>query len=635
MSDNVLSLVDVEKSFGDRMILDQVSFGLDRGAKVGLIGNNGAGKSTMLRIIGRKMDPDAGEVVVRAGEAIHFLEQVPELPEEKTPRQVFHDAIRPLLNAIQAYEKASAALSDDAEAILDTVDRLGGWDWEHRIKKASQTLRLTDFLDQKIGNLSGGQQKRVDLARMLLIDAPILMMDEPTNHLDAATTEWLEQWLKVSEKTIIVVTHDRYFLERVVQLIAELREGHLRIFPGSYSVYLEARTTEDEHLGRVRHKRLRLLQQELAWSRRSPSARTTKSRSRLGRLTGLKNEVRGLQIDEQASQIQFGKGPRLGKTIMELVDVHYNYPDGAELVHGLSLILRKGERFGIIGPNGCGKTTLMHLLNEGLRESSGTVRRGKNTHVEMFDQHRSFLDPEKTLHETLIPEGGDFVFPPHEERVHIASYLTRFGFASGAQKMKVRSLSGGERNRLAISAFVLKDANLLLLDEPTNDLDIFTLNLLENALNTFDGCVIVISHDRYFLDKVVTGIIAYDTEDPAGKVQVYQGDYTTYRRIHLVEAEKRKLAERQEILPEKKKSKSKKKSRLTYGERIEFEGIEKQIEAADGRVQSLEAQLTDPEIWTQDPDKAITIQTQLDGARAASETLLSRWEELSLKAEAG
>jgi len=633
MSDNVLSLVEVNHSFGERAILDGLTLGIDRGAKVGLIGNNGAGKSTLLKIIGNILAPDDGEIIMRSGEQLHFMQQIPDLEPDRTPRAILEETLAHLIKAVRAYEEASANVSGDAPALMDEVERLGAWDWEHRIKRTAQNLQLEEFMDRPVHSLSGGQQKRVDLARMLLVDASILLLDEPTNHLDAVTTEWLEQWLHETEKTVIVVTHDRYFLERVVNRIAELRDGHVRMFPGSYSTYLEARMADDEHQGRVRHRRLRLLQNELAWARRSPSARTTKSRSRLNRLDDLKSEVRGLRVDEEASQIQFGKSPRLGKTILELVDVHYSYPGGEELIHGLSLILRKGERLGIIGANGCGKSTLMHLLQGTMRESRGTIRRGKNTVVEMFDQHRAFLDLEKTLQETLIPEGGDFVHPPKEERVHIASWLTRFGFRNGMQKMKVKSLSGGERNRLAISAFVLREANLLLLDEPTNDLDIFTLNLLENALTSFDGCVIVISHDRYFLDKVVTGMIAYDPEDPGGKVQVYQGDYTTYRRIHQQEAEARKAVVRAQQQALSTAAKPSTRSKLTYGERLEFEDIEERVEEADAKVTELEAQLADPELWMGDAGKARLLQGQLDEARKKAGDLMERWEELSIKME--
>ena len=633
MSDNVLSLVDLTHSFGERAILDGVTLGIDRGSKVGLIGSNGAGKSTLLKVIGGQLLPDEGDVVLRGGEKLHFVEQVPDLPLDRTPRQILQGALQPAIDAVEAYQMASANLSPDADALLEEVERLNGWDWEHTLKRAAQMLRVEPLLDQPVGQMSGGQQKKVDLARMLLVDAEVVLLDEPTNHLDAETTEWLETWLSQTEKTIIVVKHDRYFLENVVDQIAELREGSVRMYPGSYSTYLEARMAEDEHQQRVRHRRLKLLQTELAWARRSPSARTTKSKSRLGRLDHLKAEVRGLKLDESAAQIAFSKSPRLGKTILELVDVHYSYPNGDELIHGLSMILRKGERFGIIGPNGCGKTTLMKILEGSLKESRGTVRRGKNTVVELFDQHRTFMDPEKTLQDILVPEGGDFVFPPGEERVHIASWLTRFGFRSGMQKMKVKSLSGGERNRLAISAFVLKEANLLLLDEPTNDLDIFTLNLLENALTTFDGCVIVISHDRYFLDKVVTAMIAYDPEDPGGKVQVYQGDYTTFRRIHAVEAEKRKAAERQRQAPPPQERKTARKAKLTYAEKIEFEGIEARIEEAEERVAELEAALAAPDIWSGDPAIPQELQTQLENARTEAETLMERWELLSLKSE--
>ena len=255
MSDNVLSLVEVEHSYGERAILDGLT-GIDRGAKVGLIGNNGAGKSTLLNVIGGLIAPDAGEIIMRSGEQLHFMQQVPDLAPNSTPRELLEETLTHLIEAVRAYEEASANMSGEATALLDEVERLGAWDWEHRLKRAAQNLQLEEFLDRPVHSLSGGQQKRVDLARMLLIDASILLLDEPTNHLDAVTTEWLEQWLHETEKTVIVVTHDRYFLERVVNRIAELRDGYVRMYPGSYSTYLEARMAEDEHVNRVRHRRL-------------------------------------------------------------------------------------------------------------------------------------------------------------------------------------------------------------------------------------------------------------------------------------------------------------------------------------------------------------------------------------------
>ena len=638
MSENVISLVDLHKAFGDRVILDGVTLGVDRGARVGVIGANGAGKSTLLKIIHGLEDTEAGQVVLRGGQRVFFLEQDPVFEPGATARAILMEPLRPAIDALAQYEKAAAELSDRADALLHEVEQLGAWDWEHRLARAAEEVGLVE-LDTNVDIFSGGQRKRVALARMILSGAEILLLDEPTNHLDTLASDWLEDWLQKTPATVLLVTHDRYFLDLVVTQMAELRHGKLRIYEGGYTDYLEARTTEEAHRDVTRKRRLQLLKAELEWARRSPKARRTKQKARLGRIDDVKQEHRDLSVEQLAAEFSFGKAPRLGKTILEITSVSKGYVPGPPLIDRLSLIMRKGERFGVVGPNGCGKSTFLKLVAGALEPDSGTINLGRNTKLAWLDQERSILDLSATVKQTIVPDGGEFVFPGGQ-RLHVVAYLSRFAFEAGSHDMKVSSLSGGERNRLAIARFLLTEANLFLLDEPTNDIDLVTLNVLEAALCEFQGCVLVVSHDRYFLDKICTGIVAFERDwvEGVGQVTVVQGDYTHYRRVRLAEleagaAEKARQATeaRRAEADSRKSSVAKPGQKLTYKEQRELDGIEDRIEAADDEVTRLEQALADPALWADEHARALELDKSLLTARESSAALYTRWEELMAK----
>ncbi|MCA9514022.1 MAG: ABC-F family ATP-binding cassette domain-containing protein, partial [Myxococcales bacterium] len=470
MAENVLSLTGVHKVYGQRVILDDVTLGLDAGDKVGLIGDNGAGKSTLLKMITGAEGKDGGVIAIRGGVKVAFLEQLPVLDPEKTARAVLAEPFAELAATIERYQHAAAAMAPDADALLDRIEHLGGWDWAHKAERAASEVGLTD-LEQPVATMSGGQQKRVALARLMLEEPDLLLLDEPTNHLDAETIAWLEGYLAQSPATVLVVTHDRYFLERVVTKMAELRDGDIKVYAGRYQDYLAARATEEELQKRTTQRRSQILKAELDWARRSPSARTTKSRSRLDRAYALEDEVRELKAKGPTVDFQFAdETPRLGKTILELDGVGKRY-DGQPIVSDLSLLMRKGDRLGILGPNGSGKTTLLRMVTGEEEPDTGRVVRGGATRIAYFDQHRTLLDPSETVRRTVTPDGGDDVFFGGQS-LHVASWLERFGFRTQHHAMRVASLSGGERNRLALARFLLEEANVLLLDEPTNDLDI-------------------------------------------------------------------------------------------------------------------------------------------------------------------
>jgi len=638
---NILSLTGVQKAFGPRVILNDVTFGLDAGDKVGLIGDNGAGKSTLLSIVAGREAADAGVVARRSGLRVGLLAQVPDLDPGRTVRDVLSEPFAATIEAIARYEEAARSCDPQADAWLDAIERGGGWDFTHRVERVATELRLDD-LEARVDALSGGQARRVALGRLVLEEPELILLDEPTNHLDMDAVEWIEGWLAQVSAACLLVTHDRYFLERVVSRMAEVREGQVRTYEGRYRDYLVARAEEEALRRRTSKRRLQVLEAEIEWSRRSPKARTTKSKARLERIDEATDEIRSLAVQRTDVDLRFGGAPRLGKSILELDRVVKGY-GGPPVVDGLSLRMRRGERFGVIGPNGSGKTTLLRLVAGELAPDEGAMTRGANTHIAYFDQHRTALSPDRTVRRTVAPEGGDHVHFG-DRALHVASYLERFGFDGGVHGRRVDTLSGGERNRLALARFLLEDANLLLLDEPTNDLDLMTMHTLEEALVSFPGCAMVVSHDRYFLDRVATTILAFEPDGQAGhRVVIVEGDYSHYRERARREA--RAPAAEASATPAGdagthssdppagrrggRAAGAPGPRRLTWAERQELEGIEPRIEALEEQVGELEAELSDPDIWSGQPPRGLEVQAALDSSRAELEALYARWEYLA------
>ncbi|HET6344256.1 MAG TPA: ABC-F family ATP-binding cassette domain-containing protein, partial [Myxococcota bacterium] len=457
------------------------------GDRIGLLGANGSGKSTLLKLLAGDGTPDVGSIARRQGLRVSRLEQVPRLPPGSIA-EALAAPLRPLLDCIARYEADPHGAG--AGALLERIEALGGWDWQHRVARAASSLDVVD-LERDTSQLSGGYQKRVALARLLLEDPELILLDEPTNHLDTDTVEWLEKWLGSASIAAVVVTHDRAFLEAVADRMAELRQGVLRVYGGNYSDYLVARATEEALEERTTARRLRLLETELDWARRSPKARTTKNRARLERIETAQATLAARVPQQQVRDLSLGSAPRLGKTILTFEAMAAGFTADAPLFEPLSMHVTAGERWGIIGPNGAGKTTLLRAIAGELPAARGKVTLGVNTQVAYFDQHRTALDPEQGVRDVLVPEGGDTVFPDGKP-VHVASWLARFAFPPQAHTLRVGQLSGGEKNRLALARFMLQPANLLLLDEPTNDLDLLTLSVLEDALLDFEGCVFVV-----------------------------------------------------------------------------------------------------------------------------------------------
>ena len=621
MADNILSLTQLEKSYGLRTLFSQVTLGLDQGQKLGLIGDNGSGKSTLLKIIAQRDSPDGGHVALRQGIRIGFLEQVPVL-RATSIQEVLAEPLAPLRQAIADYEARLAQGDSDAQ-LLDDIERLGGWDWQHKVDRFADELGLGDT-GRNAAELSGGQQKRVALGRLRLQECDLVLLDEPTNHLDADTVAWIESWLASAHTAAVVVTHDRYFLDAVVDRMAELRDGTMRTYMGNYSDYLIARAEEEALRDRTEHRQLQVLKTELEWARRGPKARTTKQKARLERLDAASSALDKLASRARISDLSLAPAPRLGKTILELHEVGMRYDNSPQLFTDLSLILRQGDRLGLVGRNGSGKTTLLRLITGDLQPTQGRVERGINTQIAYFDQHRTAMDPMSSVREILLPEGGDTVFPGGKA-THIASWLSRFAFSGQTHVMRVAQLSGGERNRLAIARFLLTPANLLLLDEPTNDLDLTTLQLLEAALVEFGGCAIVVSHDRYFVDKVATAVLGFNAQ---GKLDLVQGGYTAWSEAQDASAAPVPLPAAPAAAPPRTPA----AKRLSFRDKKELEGMEARITAAEARVSLIEQSLTAPDVWRGDGAEGRALQQELTAAQAETTALYSRWEELMAQA---
>ncbi len=626
MSENILSVDSLSKAFAHRELFQNVSFGLDQGEKVGLIGPNGAGKSTLLKLILGQEAPDTGQIAIRKGIKIGYLQQFPDFGTARNGRELLESVFQELKDTIAAYEKAAAAL-EDTEALLLRIDELGGWDYSHYIARVADDFELD--LDAPLSVQSGGERKRLAIAQLILSKPDLILLDEPTNHLDPQTVEQLEEWLALSPATVILVTHDRYFLDRVVSRMFAIQNRQLRVYEGNYSDYVAAAALEEALSARTRHRRLQHLLGELDWARRSPPARTGKSRARLERLEEVQKEIDQLSIEKLKTSMTFGSAPRLGNTILEARDLSIKF-EKAPLFEHLSLALRKKERIGIIGPNGAGKSTLLEIMRGAIPPTEGEVDCGSNTRIALFDQKRSILEPQATIRSTLLPKGGDSVFPPGGSPVHIQSWIDRFGFTANDTDRKIESLSGGERTRVALARFLLESANVLFLDEPTNDLDIETLSVLEEALLAFDGSVMVVSHDRYFLDRIATAILAFEETPKGVRVTLYPGDYSTYkdkRDQQKKEAERQKKAEQ----PKPAQRPAKPKKALSFAESKELEQMEANIEEAEMQQAQLEEALNDASVW-QNPDRARQIQADYAQAKDRVSALYARWDALLAKA---
>jgi ATP-binding cassette subfamily F protein uup len=627
----LLRAAGLSLAFGSRTLFHDLTLTLEAGERVGLIGVNGSGKSTLMKVLARALPPDTGELQLRRNARVTYLPQEPEFPSEATVASELSVAQAPLREALEAHHALSHALADHADdkrlaelaALGDRIEHLGGWDTEYRAKQLLDRLGVKDW-DRPIRELSGGVKKRVAVARALLTQPDLLMLDEPTNHLDADTVEWLEDELDRFEGSLLLVTHDRYFLDGLVDRIVEIQPGAgVTSYPGNYEAYLEQKLIEAEENEAKSHKRARWITQEVAWLRKGVEARRTKSRARIERARKLMAER--LPQRAKAVALQLADAPRLGHTVIEAKKVSLAYGE-RRVLDGASVILQGGERVGIVGRNGVGKTSFLRVLLGEQKPDGGEVVIGKNTRIAYYDQQRAGLDPELSVYDAA---GGEEWVELGDKRIALRDYLDDLLFPVPMQKMKVKALSGGERNRLLLARLFLEGANVLVLDEPTNDLDLVTLNVLEGLLLSFQGTVLLVTHDRYFLDKVATRILAFEGD---GEVVDYPGNFEMYRRLKekaqaAAAPDKAAPAKPAPAPPVASPAPARKPGKLSYKDQRELDGMEAAIEAAEAHKATLEAALADPAVFSDAP-RLQSLTAELEAATAAVDRLYARWQAL-------
>ncbi|WP_163867928.1 ABC-F family ATP-binding cassette domain-containing protein [Myxococcus eversor] len=633
----LLRAANVQLSFGSRTVFQGLTVTIEEGERVGLVGVNGSGKTSLMKILAGAAKPDTGELQLRRGARVTYLPQEPEFAEGATVASELSVAQGPLREAMAAQAElarkleasppeAHEKLMEQLAVVSDRIEQLGGWDTEHHAKTLLDRLGVKDW-DRPVAQLSGGLRKRVAIARALLTRPDMLLLDEPTNHLDADTVDWLEEELDKLPGSLLLVTHDRYFLDGLVDRIVEIQPGGgVTSYPGNYQAYLEQKLVAQENAEVSQHKRERWIAQEVAWLRRGPEARRTKSKSRIDRAQKLMAE-KGFQRPKVAD-LRVIAAPRLGHTVIESEGLQKSFGE-RKVLQGVDFRLQRGERVGLVGPNGVGKTTFLRVILGELPPDGGKLVIGKNTKVAYYDQNRAQLDPEMTVYDAAS-QGEDWV-DLGDQKVALRDYLDDLLFPVPMQRMKVKALSGGERNRLLLARLFLEGANVLVLDEPTNDLDIVTLNVLERLLLDFGGSTLLVTHDRYFLDKVATSIVTFDGN---GRVTRYEGNYAMYRRLkEQSDAMAAKGAPKKDepapvvAPPPAAKPEARKAVKLSYKDQRELDGMEATIEVAETRKADLEAQLADPTIYSKS-GKVAEVQKELDAAIADIDRLYARWQVL-------
>jgi ABC transport system ATP-binding/permease protein len=663
-----LTALHIRKAFGSQLILDDVTLPIARGERVGLIGTNGAGKSTLARILAGVEAADGGTVSVRRGLSIRYLAQEPELEASASAREVVKEALTAWTAATTRHAAVTALLGDEARAsdrdallseqaeLDDAIMRLGGWERGHEALGFLDKLGVRD-VDEPCGQRSGGERRRIALAQLLVASPDVAILDEPTNHLDADTAAWLERFLvRDFRGAIVLVTHDRYVLDAVVQRTVELERGRLTSFPGGYSDYLEKKAELLLHDERVEQNRQNILRREREWLARGPKARSTKQKARIQRALALEGQAPATA--GRAGEVTFAKAEARpqGKTILELRGVQVAPAVGAPPLNApFDLIVSAGERIGIVGPNGVGKTTLVRAILAAVEQArqgekpagaslvvAGAVVAGKNTAVAYLDQARAKLDNDKSIFDDVRGENGSTVVHlgvRGREPMDLRRYLELFLFDGHKQRQKVASLSGGERARVALAKVLRQGANLLVLDEPTNDLDLPTLAALEELLEDYEGSVLVVTHDRAFLDRVATSILAFQLDPARAKpatVTRYAGGYSDYvaQRAHKDGASGAAATPARRAEPPRGASPPARikapgtKVGLTYAERLELETIVLAVDAAERTVAGIEAMLADPTLYAKRGHEVTALQGRLKAARAEASGLARRWEEL-------
>ncbi len=632
----LLTLDNATLAFGHWPLLDGAALILDRGDRLGLIGRNGTGKSSLLKVCAGLQSLDDGVFWKSPDARVAYVPQEPDFNPDHTVFEAVADGLGELRRLLVDYHAAAHALEhasdDDALARLQhlqsELEARDGWRFNSLVETTLSHLGLD--AERRMSELSGGWVKRVALARALVSEPDVLLLDEPTNHLDVSSIEWLEALLNNFPGGVLFITHDRQFLDNVATGIVELDRGQLARFPGGYSAYREkkAEMLEVEATHNARFDKF--WKQEEVWIRKGVEARRTRNEGRVRRLMELRRQRSERREQQGQVKLALDAGEKSGKLVAELEHVSFSY-GSRTLVRDFSTVIKRGDRVGLIGPNGIGKTTLLKLILGELEPQGGTIKRGTNLQVAYFDQFREQLDPEQTLIDTISP-GSDFI-EIQGERKHVISYLEDFLFPPARSRSPVCSLSGGERNRLLLARLFARPANVLVLDEPTNDLDIDTLELLEALVLEYTGTVFLVSHDRAFLDNVVTGVIAFEGD---GKLEEYVGGWSDWQRYRSQQAATAPTIKRASVEQKTMQEARGKRStvKLSFNEKRELDGLPGEIESLETEQATLHDKMLDPDLYRSDPKGAAAMQARIEEIELSLLEKLTRWEELEAKQKA-
>ncbi len=627
---NIISLENVSKNYGIKPLFENVNLGFEDSDKIGIIGANGSGKTTFLRVIAGTETPDTGKIVRAASKTLAYLSQNPQFDDEKTVLETIFASSSGVMKTIADYETACHDLAENySDELLEKVSELqheleisGGWEIETNAKNVLTKLKIIDTTAQ-MKTLSGGQRKRVALAHELIFKPDILILDEPTNHLDADTIEWLEDYLRRYTGALLLVTHDRYFLDRVTNRIFEIERGGIQPFAGNYAYYLEKKEEQENLRATEGHKREQLIKKELAWLRTGAKARTRKSKHRINAAYELMAQPK--ERAKQEIDIAIGS-KRLGSKIIEIENLSKSYGD-RKLIDNFSYLLKRDDRIGIIGENGSGKTTLLEILTNRIQADSGEIEIGQTVHIGYYDQESRALNEDQRVID-YIKEIAEYVTTADGNQITASQMLEKFLFPPAAQYAVIGNLSGGERRRLYLLRILMSAPNVLLLDEPTNDLDIPTLVALEEYLDDFAGALIVVSHDRYFLDRTIENIFRFESQ---GKIREFAGDYSAYLEFTEREAADAKIAEsRPQTAAQTPQIKETPKSqKLNFKETRELETLETRIPETEKRLAEIEHELNK---FATDSFKLTELFAEQQKLNVRLETDSERWLELSERA---
>lgn len=623
MSVNLVSADSISKSFNERKLFSELNFGVSQGEKIALVGANGAGKSTLLKVLVGQLAPDAGSVSIRKGIRVIYLPQQPVLDDDQSVIDNIFALQTPIMLAVKAYEKSQhhETSPEELQTILEQMEELQAWDFEARVEQVLSHLGITD-LEQKAGSMSGGQRKRIALAKMLLSDPDLVLLDEPTNHLDLDTIEWLENYLGSQNTTLLMISHDRYFLDNVANEIVELDRGKIYRYKGNYAYFLEKKAERETMAQASVDKARNLMTKELEWMRRQPKARGTKAKYRIEAFHELKEKA-SQQFTRDELQINI-KAVRQGSKIIEIEKISKEL-GGKNLIQNFSYTFQKQDRIGVVGKNGAGKTTFLNMLTSQLAPDSGSISAGETTKMGYYTQETNNLNLANRVIDE-VKEIAEYITLGNGDTVSISKFLEQFLFPSATQYSIIGKLSGGERRRLQLLKVLVESPNFLILDEPTNDLDIDTLNVLEEFLEQYQGCLLMVSHDRYFMDKLVDHLFVFEGE---GVIKDYYGNYSDYREEQEELLKARKAADKPNTAPQPEKkvevTAAPAKRKLSFKEQKEYEGLEQLISDLEEKKKALEQQLVSGE---SDYAKLQAISKNIEEVSQQIDEKTLRWLEL-------